>query len=331
MRSSWALAALTLVACGGIAVIDDEPHGAGGNGANGASGGDGGSDGGGPGTTTITTSSVGGQGGGPVCGNGVVEPGEECDDGNAVDDDGCSNACEAQVFCGNGVLDPGEHCDDGNVEVNDACPSGPNGTCMPASCGDGFVFTGVEQCDDGNANPFDGCSNHCACSAQSAAAAFSFTGGWGLYTAAPPSQAAPSPIPFPHPAIGTDGNRVPPYPGSETESSFAETPQITLPDVLTFESWHVDEGSFFDTKRIRVSVDGGQSFITLIDCQMAQSGAPFCAPSQDKPGTTWDAVSIPTGFGGQKGIVRIEYDTVDACCQFERGWFIRNANFFPCP
>ena len=29
----------------------------------------------------------------PVCGNGVVEPGEQCDDGNPVDNDGCSNSC----------------------------------------------------------------------------------------------------------------------------------------------------------------------------------------------------------------------------------------------
>src|SRR5262249_14164844 len=34
-----------------------------------------------------------GAGGGPppVCGNGKIEPGEECDDGNNTDGDGCSN------------------------------------------------------------------------------------------------------------------------------------------------------------------------------------------------------------------------------------------------
>ena len=30
---------------------------------------------------------------GPVCGNGLVEMGEECDDGDALDKNACSNAC----------------------------------------------------------------------------------------------------------------------------------------------------------------------------------------------------------------------------------------------
>ena len=29
-----------------------------------------------------------------VCGNGVIESIENCDDGNAVDNDGCSSVCE---------------------------------------------------------------------------------------------------------------------------------------------------------------------------------------------------------------------------------------------
>ena len=32
------------------------------------------------------------------CGNGVTENGEECDDGNAVEDDGCSSNCSGQVY-----------------------------------------------------------------------------------------------------------------------------------------------------------------------------------------------------------------------------------------
>lgn len=37
------------------------------------------------------------------CGNKIVEPGEECDDGNFIDGDGCSSVC--RVECGNGLLE----------------------------------------------------------------------------------------------------------------------------------------------------------------------------------------------------------------------------------
>jgi cysteine-rich repeat protein len=41
---------------------------------------------------------------GPICGNGVVEGSEACDDGNKVNGDGCSNTCSV---CGGIVFDPG--------------------------------------------------------------------------------------------------------------------------------------------------------------------------------------------------------------------------------
>jgi F-type H+-transporting ATPase subunit b len=41
---------------------------------------------------------------GPVCGNGIVEPGEECDDGNTIDGDGCSSKCQREA-----AEDPSEH------------------------------------------------------------------------------------------------------------------------------------------------------------------------------------------------------------------------------
>ncbi len=36
----------------------------------------------------------------PVCGNGVVEAGEQCDDGNKVSGDGCSATCTVESVCG---------------------------------------------------------------------------------------------------------------------------------------------------------------------------------------------------------------------------------------
>ncbi len=44
------------------------------------------------------------------CGDGIVDPGEECDDGNRIDHDGCSNRCRERV-CGNGVVEAPEECD----------------------------------------------------------------------------------------------------------------------------------------------------------------------------------------------------------------------------
>jgi len=55
----------------------------------------------------------------PVCGNGVVEVGEQCDDGNVVPNDGCSATCTLE--CGDGVLEGSEQCDDGNLVPGDGC------------------------------------------------------------------------------------------------------------------------------------------------------------------------------------------------------------------
>ncbi|TDI94916.1 MAG: DUF4215 domain-containing protein, partial [Deltaproteobacteria bacterium] len=38
----------------------------------------------------------------PSCGNGIVDPGEQCDDGNNIDADGCEADC-TNPFCGNGI------------------------------------------------------------------------------------------------------------------------------------------------------------------------------------------------------------------------------------
>src|SRR5262245_12609605 len=54
------------------------------------------------------------------CGNGMVDPGEQCDYGNIPDGDRCSSQCRAEV-CGNHSLDMGEVCDDGNTLNGDGC------------------------------------------------------------------------------------------------------------------------------------------------------------------------------------------------------------------
>ena len=51
-----------------------------------------------------------------VCGNGTVEAGEQCDDGNTADGDGCDSNCQIEPVCGNGTVEAGEQCDDGNTD-----------------------------------------------------------------------------------------------------------------------------------------------------------------------------------------------------------------------
>ena len=64
--------------------------------------------------------------GGPAarCGDGVIEPTEECDDANTADGDGCSAAClREDTPCGNGILEPDEECDDHGRRSGDGCSS----------------------------------------------------------------------------------------------------------------------------------------------------------------------------------------------------------------
>jgi len=49
-----------------------------------------------------------GGGGAPVCGNGVREGTEECDDGNATPNDGCDNGCQMVATKSSGAAQPGE-------------------------------------------------------------------------------------------------------------------------------------------------------------------------------------------------------------------------------
>ncbi len=90
-----------------------------------------------------------------VCGNGEHEHGEQCDDGNTVDGDGCSATCQLE-YCGNGTVDGSEICDDGNNIDGDGC----NSACQLERCGNG-TLDASEICDDGNNIDGDGCSASC--------------------------------------------------------------------------------------------------------------------------------------------------------------------------
>jgi large repetitive protein len=77
----------------------------------------------------------------PVCGDGAIDPGEQCDDTDTVTGDGCDADC--------------------NVEVGWSCLGEPSDCVMgQGECGDGAIANG-EECDDDNTGDNDGCSGAC--------------------------------------------------------------------------------------------------------------------------------------------------------------------------
>jgi cysteine-rich repeat protein len=95
--------------------------------------------------TATTMTRVSGRRGGhePVapCGNGSLEPGEECDDGNTLDGDCCSAICQYEAagsLCADGQFCNGEETCDGAG----ACQAG-----TPVDCGDG-VWCTIDACDE---------------------------------------------------------------------------------------------------------------------------------------------------------------------------------------
>ncbi|NVB85388.1 MAG: DUF4215 domain-containing protein, partial [Kofleriaceae bacterium] len=58
-----------------------------------------------------------------VCGDMMVGPGEQCDDGNTMPGDGCDAMCVIEPTCGNSMLESAEQCDDGNTLNGDNCSS----------------------------------------------------------------------------------------------------------------------------------------------------------------------------------------------------------------
>ncbi len=110
-------------------------------------------------TSTSTSSTTSTTLGGPaVCGNGVVEGTEECDDMNDDNNDDCVAGCKDAV-CGDGFFYSGvEGCDDRNTVNGDGCSS----TCVvePPVCGNNRIEAG-ETCDDGNTVNGDACPSNC--------------------------------------------------------------------------------------------------------------------------------------------------------------------------
>jgi cysteine-rich repeat protein len=91
----------------------------------------------------------------PACGDGIVQTGEQCDDGNLTPGDSCSPTC--QIKCGDGVVSAGETCDLGSQNGASQGTYMCTAQCAWAYCGDGILQQKLgEQCD-GTA----GCTRDC--------------------------------------------------------------------------------------------------------------------------------------------------------------------------
>jgi hypothetical protein len=157
----------TTAGSGGQATGDGGATAAGGGGHGNGSAGAGGTGAGGTGAGGSDGAETGGAGTGgnviidagppidarvPRCGDGLVDPPEQCDLGEGHNTGvygGCTATCKLAPYCGDAVVNPSEQCDLGKANN-----TGAYGGCTPdcrvaPRCGDGVV-NGPEICDAGS-------------------------------------------------------------------------------------------------------------------------------------------------------------------------------------
>ncbi|NUP09538.1 MAG: hypothetical protein HOW73_26130 [Polyangiaceae bacterium] len=187
---------------------------------------------------------------------------------------------------------------------------------------------------------------------------WTFSGGWGLFDAAPPNSVTPNEslffppqhpqlweeepmvAPFHAPMLGNDGTRTGafPYAGeSEIVDGTVTTAPTIIPAELRFNSWHQDRGggdAFTpgDKKTIRVYVDGVAT--TLLSCDTDET-TPFCVAwpaGTNRAAEDWDeiVIEIPDELVGQIGTFEFSYKSDNAGTGWERGWYIDDININGC-
>ena len=185
VRPSCCLAATILLGIVGCAGVPPRSStGGGGNGATSATGTGGGqgsfigTDGPPPPIDAITITPL-------KCGDGNLDSGEQCDDGNKTPATAAAPICQIEAgwtcptpgqpcmmagVCGDGILRRSEACDDGNTTGGDGCSATASRRArlecrVPGQAAFPPVrrrrHHGGEQCDDGNTAGGDGCSSTC--------------------------------------------------------------------------------------------------------------------------------------------------------------------------
>jgi cysteine-rich repeat protein len=186
-----------------------------------------------------------------ACGDGAVDGVEQCDDGNLVSGDGCSNQCTLEK-CGNGVRDIGEQCDDGNSVSADGCSS----TCKIEFCGDGVVQSGTgEECDDGNNVSGDGCSSLCKLEGKQSSSSSSSVS--SSVASVPPEVKAPEPE---KPTM--------PKPPEQTANEKVPVPTVVVPKAPVI------------APEVRQAMEAAQAATTLLETTAAADYKPYLSPEQ---------------------------------------------------
>lgn len=280
-------------------------------------------------------------------------------------------ACAANADCS--FLDSGcatGECDQINKECTlaaqaegAACAGPEDAGCGDSSCDEhGFcnanevAFDG-DSCSSCDTEPCDACvASQCLeCPAVQTVDFlslnnFSFGGDFSVASCLSVNSVTPAQAPcFPNstelgqpmvaPVLGSNGSRTGVAGQSEVSAASMRTAPTLIPSALTFRSWHQDRGgndTFVprDTKLIRVSVDGGNQWTTVLNCD-GNMTTPFCIPSPpnvNRPLDQWDDISlpIPANLQGQTGLFEFSYNTVDAGAGWERGWYIDDLNINRC-
>ncbi|MCR9160976.1 MAG: hypothetical protein NXI35_09855 [bacterium] len=269
---------------------------------------------------------------------------------------GADSVCDAfATECGGGACGAGGACDLEPVGAGAACGSNASTSCGSAdSCDDaGYCqandLVNLLPCEDCPAGEescngcLDGVCSDCPSPNDTFEAGLpgwnSTTtegGSWTLFSQMPGNEDGdPAIMPMDTAFLGNDGSTLGGA-GSERVLASITSPVDTMPDMLIFDSWHVDEGGAqdqpaptADTKRVEVSIDLGMTWFALADCNDPDlDDFPFCVQVETRGADEWDTIMIDTAeYAGMDAQIRFTYDTGDNCCGFEYGWYIDDLNF----